>query len=171
MKKILYMAMTVNGIIAKNDDSADFLTETEAESYTKQVCDAGALVVGRRTYEVLSEQPEFQKFIEQSVKVVVVSGNDALELKDQSHRIAKSPQEAVEMLAGSERVVVAGGGKLDASFMKAGLIDEVYLDIEPAIVGQGIPLFKGEDFEVQLKFLGHKMLSDNEIQLHYKVVT
>lgn len=170
MKKILYMAMTVNGIIAKDDDSADFLTPTEAESYVSNVCQAGALIVGRRTYEVLSEQPEFQKFVVKGINVVAVSTGNTLELKDPSHRIAQSPEEAVEMLNGSEKVIIAGGGKLDASFMKAGLIDELYLDIEPALVGQGIPLFNGEDFDVHLKFLDYKMLSENEIQLHYEVV-
>jgi len=170
MKKVLYMAITLNGIIAKDDDSADFLTPTEAESYVSNVCEAGALIVGRRTYEVLSEQPEFQKFIEKGIKIVAVSKGNTLKLKDPSHRIAKSPQEAVELLSDLDRVIIAGGGKLDASFMEAGLIDEIYLDIEPALVGQGIPLFNGEDFDVSLKFLGHKMLSDNEIQLHYEVM-
>ena len=84
--------------------------------------------------------------------------------------IAHSPQEALDVLKGHDEVVIAGGGQLDAAFMKENLIDEMYVDIEPALSGTGIPLFKGEDFDTQLEFLGHKMLSDNEIQLHYKVL-
>lgn len=164
------MATTANGIIAKEDDSADFLTAIESESYVNTVCKAGALIIGRRTYEVLSEQPEFQKFIEHGVKIVAVSKKGELQLKDVSHRIANSPIEAVELLSDSEIVVIAGGAKLNAAFMKEGLVDEVYLDIEPAFLGQGIPLFNGEDFNVSLKLLGSKMLSDNEIQLHYEIV-
>ena len=170
MKKILYMATTANGIIAKEDDSADFLTEIEASSYVKNVCDTGALIIGRRTYEVLSQQPEFQKFLEAGVKIVAVSHSNKLVLNDKSHRIAHSPAEAIELLSDCEAVIIAGGAKLDASFMEAGLIDEVYLDIEPALSGQGIPLFNGADFDLQLKLLGTKMLSDNEIQLHYEVI-
>lgn len=169
MKVILYMAITANGIIAKEDDSSEFLTETEAESYMDAVKGAGALIIGRRTYEVLSAQPEFEEFLKAGVKIVAVSHDSTLTLKDSKHVIAHSPQEALELFKEFNEVVVAGGAKLNASFMEEGLIDEMYLDIEPSILGKGIPLFNGNDFEKNLKFLGHKMLSDNEIQLHYKV--
>lgn len=170
MKVILYMAVTVNGLIAKEDDSADFLTATESSSYVSTVQSAGALVIGRRTYEVLSEQPEFQEFVKSGVKIMALSHNDSLELKDPSHRIAHSPKEALDLLKDQTEVIVAGGAKLNASFMKENLIDEIYLDIEPAIIGKGIPLFVGENFNVELKFLGQEMLSKNEIQLHYEIV-
>lgn len=170
MKVILYVAVTVNGLIAEEDDSADFLTETESASFVSAVRSAGALIIGRRTYEILSKQPEFQKFVKAGVKMVAVSHSNDLELKDPSHTIAHSPKGALDMLKDHAEVVVAGGAKLNASFMKVNLIDEIYLDVEPTIVGKGIALFAGGDFNVKLKFLGQRMLSDNEIQLHYQVI-
>lgn len=163
------MATTVNGIIAKNDDSADFLTKEEAASYTAAVLQAGAVIVGRRTYEVLSEQPEFQVFIKNGVKFVVVS-EKGVEMKDENHKVAATPQEAVRMLAGEEEVIVAGGGKLNASFIKENLVDELFIDIEPALVGKGISLFDSQDFDRKLRLLGTKMITDQEIQLHYAVI-
>ena len=38
-------------------------------------------------------------------------------------------------------VVVTGGSKMNSSFAKSGLIDEVILNVEPVIIGEGIPLF------------------------------
>ena len=163
------MATTVNGIIAKNDDSADFLTKEEAASYTAAVLQAGAVIVGRRTYEVLSEQPEFQVFIKNGVKFVVVS-EKGVEMKDENHKVAATPQEAVRMLAGEEEVIVAGGGKLNASFIKENLVDELFIDIEPALVGKDISLFDSQDFDRKLRLLGTKMITDQEIQLHYAVI-
>jgi dihydrofolate reductase len=163
------MATTINGIIAKEDDSAEFLTEVEAQSYVDNVIEAGAVIVGRRTYEVLSEQPEFQKFIEAKVKMVVLSRGE-VDLKDPIHKIANTPKEAIKLLQDNEKVIIAGGGKANAVFMSMGLVDELFIDIEPAIVGQGMNLFEGLDFDAELEFLGSKMLSDNEIQLHYRVI-
>ncbi len=169
MKVTLYMAITANGIIAKNDDSADFLTKEESASYVKTVISAGALVIGRRTYEILSEQPEFQEFLKAGVKMVAVSTQE-FKVLDSKHAVAKSPKEALETLKDREEVVLAGGSILNAEFMKEGLVDELYLDIEPAIVGKGIPLFQSQEFDAALQLIDTKKISDNEIQLHYKVV-
>ncbi len=163
------MTTTINGIIAKHDDSADFITPAESASYVAAVKSAGALVIGRRTYEILSTQPEFQEFLKAGVEIVAVSRSD-FSLKDPSHTVAHSPQEALGLVTDFQEVIVAGGGKLDAAFLDANLIDEIYLDIEPAIVGEGIALFNGATADKQLKFLGSKKFGDDEIQLHYAVV-
>ncbi len=167
MKVILYMAVTANGMIADNDDEAKFLTPEEAASYCSVVRTAGCLIVGRRTYHILTKQPEFQEF--KDAKLVVMSHGD-VELVDPRHQVARTPQEAVDLLSDFREVIIAGGGIANASFLAADLVDEIYLDIEPALLGNGIPLFKGQDFERKLKLLGHKMLSENEIQLHYQVI-
>ena len=70
---------------------------------------------------------------------------------------------------GFKKILVGGGGKINSSFMKEGLVDEIIIQIEPLIFGKGIKLFADEDFEAKLKLLETKMLSKNEIQLHYKV--
>ncbi len=163
------MTMTANGFIAKNDDSTDFVTKAESESYVKNVIDAGAMIIGRRTYEILSTQPEFQEFLKANVKIIVVSHND-FKLANASHAVVHSPQEALALAKDFEKVIVAGGGILDAAFLESDLIDEMYLDIEPALLGKGIPLFNGGDFEKKLKLLGSKNFGENEIQLHYQVI-
>lgn len=168
MKKILYMATTVNGFIAENDDSSDFLTKEESASYVEAVKSAGSLIIGRRTYEILSKQPEFQEFLKAGVKIVAVSKND-FKVYDSNHLVAHSPKEALEILKDSKEIIVAGGGKLNASFLEEDLIDEIYIDVEPSVLGNGIPLFNGGDFERNLEFLGFKYISKNELQLHYKV--
>lgn len=167
MKVILYMATTANGMIAGSDDSTSWVSKEEWNAYSAMVRPAGNLVVGHRTYDILTKQPDFSEF--KGVKIVVVATKE-VQLVDQNHKIVKSPKEALEFLKDQKQVVVAGGGILNAAFLAENLIDEIYLDVEPALIGKGIPLFRDRNFAANLELIDTKKLSKNEIQLHYKVV-
>jgi dihydrofolate reductase len=169
MKIILYMAITPNGMIATKEDNTGWISKVESDSYSSIVRKAGNLVVGRRTYNILSKQPEFSELLK-AVKVVVVAQKKAPSLIGPNHSVVSSPKEALQLLKDFEEVVVAGGGILDSSFLADNLIDEIYLDVEPIILGRGIGLFSEGNFETRLELMGIKNISKNEVQLHYKVV-
>ena len=67
-------------------------------------------------------------------------------------------------------IILAGGSILNTSFLEQNLVDEIYLDVEPTVMGKGIPLFQNKDFEKKLEFISSKNISKNEIQLHYKII-
>ncbi len=167
MKVILYMAMSVNGMIAKRDDDTSWISKEEWDSYSSAVRSAGCLVVGHRTYNILTKQPEFAEF--KDVKIVVVSKKDFKTIAP-NHFVAHSPKEALELLGDLKEVIVAGGGILNASFLAENLVDEIYVDVEPIILGEGVPIFKGKNFERSLKLIGQKKISDTEIQFHYEIL-
>ncbi len=167
MKVILYMATTANGYVAKENDDTSWISVGEWNSYSAMVRKTGNLVIGHRTYDILTKQPEFSEFSE--VKIMVVSSNDFQTLSP-NHVIVKTPQEALDILKDFAEVIVAGGGNLNASFIRENLIEEIYLDIEPTILGKGIKLFADGDFEAKLQLLESKNISKDEIQLHYKVL-
>ena len=154
-------------MIAKSDDDTNWISKEEWNSYSLAVRTAGNLIVGHRTYNILTKQPEFSEL--KDVKLVVVAQEDFQTLA-QNHLIAHSPKEALKFLSDFEQVVVAGGGALNASFLDENLVDEIFIDIEPIILGQGILLFRDKNFERDLKFVGQKKISNNEIQLHYEVL-
>ncbi|MFA4819558.1 MAG: dihydrofolate reductase family protein [Candidatus Aenigmatarchaeota archaeon] len=167
MKVILYMAMTVNGMIAKENDETPW-SNAEWKNYAKKVKECGALIVGRRTYEIMKKSNELKK-IGNPFTVVVTS----VEKEDnKSFVFVRSPKDALEIMKKKRfhKVLLGGGSMINASFMKAGLVDEIYLDVEPVVFGRGIKLFSEEDFEAKLKLIGTKKISKNEIQLHYKVI-
>lgn len=167
MKVILYMAITANGYIAKENDDTNWVSSDEWDSYSSAVRKAGNLIVGYRTYNILTKQPEFREF--KKVKIVIVSHKNFRTL-NLSHLIAKTPKEALSLLKDFKEVVVAGGGILNSSFIKENLIDEIYLDIEPIVFGKGIKLFSDNNFESRLKLLESRSINKNVIQLHYKVL-
>lgn len=166
MKVILYMAMTINGFIAKEDDGTPW-SEIVWESYYKIAKNFKAIILGRKTYEIMKRENEFEKI---GNPFVVVVTNQTKENKDNLVYV-NSPNEAIKLLKEKQftEILIAGGGKLNASFMKENLINEVILDVEPIIFGKGIKLFSEGDFEANLELIETKKLSENEIQLHYKV--
>gem|GEM_PF-120724 len=167
MKVNLYMAISANGMIAKENDDTSWISKEEWNSYSAFVRKIGAMIIGRRTYKILTKQPEFVEL--KNVTIVVVSHNE-LKTLSQNHLLAKSPQDALQLLKDFKEVAVAGGGILNGSFIKEGLVDEIILDIEPVLFGKGIPLFGNIDCEANLKLLDVKKISENELQVRYKVV-
>lgn len=70
---------------------------------------------------------------------------------------------------GHDQVLVTGGASVNSSFLKNGLVDEIVLNIEPTVVGKGIPLFAPEEFEVKLNLVETKELEGGVQQVTYSV--
>jgi dihydrofolate reductase len=65
-------------------------------------------------------------------------------------------------------IIVYGGASFDSSLIKAGLIDEFYLFVNPAAIGNGITIFK--DLNEMLKFTLAKSIPFDcgVVLLHYE---
>jgi dihydrofolate reductase len=161
------MAMTANGYIAQANDDTSWISKEEWNSYSQFCRKAGCLIVGRRTYNILTKQPEFSEL--KAVKIAVVSNQD-IKLIAPNHFIAHSPEEALNLFKAQDEVIIAGGGMMNASFLEKNLIDEIYLDIEPIIFSEGISLFRDRKFLAKLELLEIKNITKDELQLHYKVL-
>lgn len=166
MKTTLYMAMTVNGYIAKEDNETSWSDE-EWRSFAGFVDQSKNLIIGRKTYELMQEENQFEKV--GNPFTVVLSSSD--EMAKEGFVFAKSPREALNVLKEKkfQHALIGGGALTNTSFIKQGLVDEIILDIEPMVFGKGINLFSGEDFETRLEFIEMKKLSDSTIQLRYGV--
>ncbi len=168
MKIILYMAVTINGFVAGENDDTSWVSSEEWVSFGKIAKGVGNVIIGRRTYEIMSNAGELDNF--KDFNVIVVTNKDLSGLPKFAVA-AKSPKDALEKLQskGFRKALVAGGGSLNSSFLKEKLIDEIYVDVEPQILGRGIPLFEQNDKNLRLKLLEVNKLSDNTVQLHYEV--
>jgi dihydrofolate reductase len=167
MQVMLYMATTVNGYIAKENNETPW-SDDEWQSFSQFVKEIGNIIVGKNTYEIMKEEDEFNKI--GNPFTIVVSKEDFIH--NSNFAIAKSPKEALKILKEKNfsKAIVAGGGMLNSSFMKEHLIDEIYLDVEPLVFGKGIKLFSDNDFDAKFELTETKKLSKNTIQLHYKVL-
>ena len=171
MKVILDMAMSVNGIIARKNFTEDFLAEYNWEVFCKFANKVGCLIFGRKTYEIIKDPKEYDISPIKNVYKIIVSKNKNLKSKNKFFFV-KSPKEALSIAKtlGFKEVLLAGGGNINSEFMKLGLVDEIFLNINPVIVNNGIKVFGESNFEYKLKLLEIKKLKDNILRIHYKML-
>ncbi|MBI2043004.1 dihydrofolate reductase family protein [Candidatus Pacearchaeota archaeon] len=160
MKVILFMAQSLNGFIADENGNEDFLSDENWYTFKRLAEKIGCFIIGRKTYDVVSKWENYS-FEDIDAKMIIVSKS----------REVQSPKEAIETVKrlGFDKVLLTGGSKLNTSFIEQDLIDEIILNVEPAIIGQGINIFAEGKFEKKLDLIETKKLSEGIIQLHYKV--
>jgi len=172
MKVILWMGMSVNGMVARENWKEDFISDDTWNAWVETLNKYGCVIWGRKTDEVVKSWPKRYAEDVKHIKKIVVSRNKSYSLSEGSQLVG-SPEEALEKLEsrGFKTAVLTGGGTLDTAFAKLDLINEVVLNIEPLIEGKGIPLFRSEDFELKLELVEMKQSKGKTIQLHYRVKT
>jgi dihydrofolate reductase len=153
-KVVYYAAMSLDGYIAKPDDSLDWLlgfertqpaegVETVGSGYPKDYeefyADIGALVSGSVTYEWIlghgGHWPYAGKpyWVMSSRELPVPEGQDV--------RFNGSFEEMIAS-AGDRKLWIVGGGGLASQFAEAGLLDDVWVTVVPVILAAGKPLFE-----------------------------
>ena len=167
MKVILYMAISVNGLITDASGETPWC-ESVWERYKKTLQHAGCLIVGRRTHEIMDKIGEYEKL---AVKRVVVLAKSRLELPP-GMTAADDPDQAIAELEaeGFAEVVVGGGAETNKAFLEAGLVDEICLDIEPFLFGRGLPLLQGAGLNLNLRLVGVDRYAENSLGVRYLVL-
>ena len=167
MKAILYLAQTVNGYIAKENGDTPWSKE-EFSAFYSCVKRARNLIIGRKTFLVMKSG----ELGNCGYPFTVVVTRSLKKISHKNCEAAKSPKEALKILKkrGFDQAIIGGGSKLATSFLKQGLIDEIYLDIEPLIFGKGIQIFQKTGITSKLKLVKTVRLSKNSVRLHYKIV-
>jgi dihydrofolate reductase len=78
-------------------------------------------------------------------------------------------EEIIQLKQGAGRnMMIFGSPKLTHSFMRWNLIDEYKFNINPVILGNGIPLFENITHKIHLQLLSEKKFKSGVIGLHYK---
>lgn len=170
MKTTLFMAVSANGFVARKNGNEDFLPHDgwlQMLEFTKKF---GHLIWGRKTYEAVKGWGgEFMKDIEDTPIILVSSDNTSP--CPANVTVCTSPTEVMKIVEqrGYAKAFLAGGPTLNTSFAEAGFIDEIILNYNPTILGDGIKLFAESTFELKLKLEKVKELSSGIVQMHYSL--
>jgi dihydrofolate reductase len=71
---------------------------------------------------------------------------------------------------GYTEAVLTGGAQINALFLKSGLVDEVWLTVEPLIFGAGIDLFRGIEFDERATLIHVERLNEGgTVHLRYSL--
>jgi len=170
MNVILNMSMSLNGMVARENDSTDFLAHDEWLLFVELARKTGAIVWGRKTHEIIRGYGEQVLHSFDGLVRIVISNDPQFPL-EVGWQVATSPQQAIALLtsAGHAQALLGGGASLNAAFARAGLINDVVVNMESVIVGCGVPLFAPQDFDLRLGLLEMKQVRDEVVQLRYQV--
>src|SRR3989344_1168288 len=172
MKTTLYMAISLNGMIATETGDEEFLSHENWEKFCELAREFGNFIVGRKTYEAVKKWDGGYNFDDLiGFEKVIISQDQNFELNE-GYTLASSPQDALTKLSekGFERALITGGANINSAFAKANLLDEIILNVEPVFVGKGIPLFAPQDFELNLQLISSGKSNKEIITLSYSVV-
>lgn len=145
-----YTATTLDGYLADDHDSLDWLFVQEHEEDGPMGMDAfmaqvGAMAMGATTYEWIRDHlASTGEAWEYTVPCWVFTHRD-LPLLGDGITLTDAPVETVHAAmveaAGDNDLWMVGGGDLACQFAEKGLLDELVVSIAPVTLGSGRPLF------------------------------
>jgi dihydrofolate reductase len=176
----VYIATSLDGFIAGPGDDLSWLTGPEgptaggppkptdpgALSYEAFIANVGALLMGRRTYDVVRgfDMPWFY-----GETPVLVATNRPLD-EGAPSTVRGVSGDVRDMVAIAKRVaapknVYIDGGVLIRQAAEADLIDELTITVAPVALGAGHPLFAGMSRQYPLEVWGHFDFPGGMVQL------
>lgn len=172
-KVILYIAMSLDGYIAKPNDDLSFLNivqkEGEDYGYFDFIKSVDTVILGRKTYDwVMKQVPEFPH----ADKTTYIITRHYKPSEGNLHYYNGSLKELITKLKSEKgkTIFCDGGSQVVNALLNEKLIDELIISIIPVLVGNGTRLFENERPEQELQLISSKSFEKGLVQLHYGVV-
>ena len=169
----IYIAISLDGYIAKPNDDLGFLklVEKEGEDYgykefTKTI---DTIILGRRTYDWVLKEIGSSHYDNGEKNVYVITRTERPNV-GRTTFYTGNLTELVQTLKSQEgkNIYCDGGAEIINELLKNDLINELIISIIPVLVGSGTRLFQDGRPEQQLEFVGAKTFDTGLMQLHYK---
>jgi dihydrofolate reductase len=176
-----YAAASLDGFIATEDDSLDWLFplgDINDTGYPAFIAEVGALAMGSATYEWMlrhaptvaahsgSPWPYTQPtWVFSSRPLPAISGANLHFVRGDVRPV----HTAMRAAAADKNIWIVGGGDLAGQFHDAGLLDEVIVQLGSVTLGQGKPLFPRRLTSPPLVLLSARQLGTGFAELRYQV--
>ena len=162
MRKIsLFIAMSLDGYIAKPNDDLSFLKIVEKEGedygYAEFTDSVDTLIIGRKTYDYVLKEIGSSHYDNGQRDVYVITRTE----RPQVGRMifyTGNITELVKRLKSEKgkNIYCDGGAEVINELLNHDLIDELIISVIPILVGNGTRLFKDNRPEQILEFVGVK---------------
>ena len=176
VKCSVFIAMSLDGYIAREDGSIDWLMKAnelvpkgEDGGYQAFISTVDTIVMGRRSFEKVVTFDSWPY----SIPVIVLSQHGI----DISHALqntvslsAEDPKSLVDRLSaqGVKHLYVDGGITIQR-FLTAGLIEDMIITVIPVLLGKGRRLFGSLPSDIELKLLETQAIGRGLVQMRYHV--
>jgi dihydrofolate reductase len=165
MKLILLMAVTVDGMIARDDAHfPDWTGRADKRLFVAVTKKAGVIIVGSKTFDTIGKPLPGRQ-------MVVLTRNKAR--RSRWENLVFTDRDPADLLSDLQRqgyreAVLAGGATINNLFARRNLIDEIRITVSPLIFGRGISLFN-TDLDLPLRLKNVQRLDDDLVHLIYEV--
>jgi dihydrofolate reductase len=166
----VFIAVSLDGFIARADGSIDWLTERGKQAgetgYDEFMGRIDTVVIGRATYEQVLT---FGFWPYEGKQVEVLSSTLAPDV-DERIIVHRTIASLVETLTdrGAKRVY-ADGGQVIQTFLREGLLNELTITTVPVLLGGGIRLFGDLDQDIPLTHNATRTLNAGFVQSDYTI--
>jgi dihydrofolate reductase len=173
-KVICVMVTSLDGKSTKgtSQSPAKWASQEDQHHFKDIIASHNLIVMGRKTYE--AAKPAIKH--EEGKRRIIITSHPfeytMEEIRGQLEFTSESPKELVARLEaeGVFTILLAGGSNINGLFFKAGLVDELWLTLEPKIFGSGKGLAGEEYLDVSLMLDSIERLNENgTLLLKYKV--
>ncbi len=174
MQIFLIAAQSVDGFITRHDIPGSGFSSPEDKTYfTRTLASCDCSVMGGETYRV-SRDFILPRLTKARLRVVLTRRAGHYASEAQPGALEFTSQSAPEIVADLEkreyrRCALLGGSQIYGLFMEAGLVDELWLTIEPRLFGSGTPLL-AKRIDSQLELMSNERLGTNTLLLKYSVL-
>jgi len=161
-KVSLIAALTADGFIGRSIDhlATTWTSREDVRHFVRLSKELHCIVMGQNTYNTIGKGLKDRRNLVYSPEPI---DDPTIEV------VAEAPEELVKRLTkeGEPNLLVCGGASIYNLFMQSGLVEEVYLTIEPRLFGQGLSLVK-EPLDCELELIDVQQDS-NSVMLHYRI--
>ncbi len=173
MRLTLIAAQSLDGFITRHDTpGSDFASAEDRAFFRAALRDFDCCVMGGETYRTARESiratlmPERLRLV--LTRTPAHFNNDSVPGKMEF--TARPPAQLVHELhqRGLQHCAILGGAQIHSLFLEAGLIDELWLTIEPLLFGRGTPLLAMRT-STKLTLLSSEQLAPSTLLLKYRV--
>ena len=160
MRKIsLFIAMSLDGYIADNKGSVDWLNgqgndDKNIDTYSEFSKTIDTILMGGNTYHQIVSELSPNKWVYNEFTTYVITHNRHVS-SEKIRFVNISPVDLVKRLKeeNGKDVWVCGGANLVQQLVNEDLIDYYYITVIPTLLGSGIRLFENGKYEIKLRLL------------------
>ena len=174
MRKIsLFIAMSLDGYIAKPNDDLGFLKLVEKEGedygYAEFKANIDTIIIGRKTYDWVQREIGTSHYDNGERNVYVITRTERQNVGKTTFYTGNITDLVQQLKSETgKNIYCDGGAEIVNELLKSDLIDEFIISIVPVLVGNGTRLFKDGRPEQLLELVNSKTFDTGLTQLHYK---
>ena len=155
-KVILYIAMSVDGYIADNNGSVNWLNQNEeyVDTYSSFINNIDTVIMGWNTYHQIITELSPTTWVYSNLMSYIITHKN-ITSTEQIIFYNENPCNLVKHLLeqSGKNIWICGGANIVQQLMKQNLIDIYYISIIPTILGSGIRLFESINNYINLHLL------------------